>query len=163
MSDTQAEFHALYRKLRIRDQLQFYEDRREEYRAAHRQTVLIRNFLLVLSAVAGVGGQFADAMTRGGLAIAAAVLGGLAVAITGFESLIGFPQLSEVYADAAINLERAEIDWDAADPHADLGPHLSLVEGIFISESGQWGQLITGMATRNAEQTPGEPTDEVQP
>ena len=42
--------------------------------------------------------------------------GALAAAVTAFETLIGFPQLEKLYADAARNLKEAAIDWREADP-----------------------------------------------
>jgi hypothetical protein len=150
MTGRENEFQALYHALRIRDQKQYYDNRCEEYEAAHRQTVVLRNALLVLAALAGVAGQFTGPTARGVLAVVAAVLGALAAAVTGFEALIGFPQLSKLYSDAACNLAEAEIDWTNRTRDADLGPDVDRVEEIFTKEISQWGQLVAEAATEAA-------------
>jgi hypothetical protein len=125
MTGRENEFQALYHALRIRDQKQYYDNRCEEYEAAHRQTVVLRNALLVLAALA-------------------------AAAVTGFEALIGFPQLSKLYSDAACNLAEAEIDWTNRTRDADLGPDVDRVEQVFAKEISQWGQLVAEAATEAA-------------
>jgi hypothetical protein len=141
------EFHQLYATLRIGGQLSFYEARAAEYRAAHRQAVVVRNALLLAAAIAGALGQFADGTTRAASGVVAAVLAALAAAVTAYEALIGFPQLEKLYSDAARNLKEAAIDWKVAEPNADLTPEVERVEGIFRSEIGQWGQLVVKAAT----------------
>ena len=150
MTGRENELRALYHALRIKDQRKYYADRRTEYEAAHRQTVVVRNALLVLAALASVTGQFTDPRIRGALAVVAAVLGALAVAVTGFEALIGFPHLTKLYTDAEYNLAQAEIDWSTGRPEADLGRDVDRVETIFTSEIGQWGQLVSEAAAEAA-------------
>ncbi|NUW43851.1 SLATT domain-containing protein [Nonomuraea rhodomycinica] len=137
-----ASFRALYRELRIADQQAFYHARADEYAAAHRQALMARNLLLFLSALAGVVGQFAAGIGRAACGVAAAVLAALAGAVTGFEALIGFAQLEKLYGDAALNLDAAAIDWDAAGPDADVTAEVDRIELIFRTENGQWGQLL---------------------
>lgn len=146
MNDRDREFRRFYATSRIRDQRTYYADRATEYKDAHRQVVIVRNLLLLAAALAGVIGQL-DGTPRAAWAVAAAILGSLAGAITGFESLIGFPQLEKLYTDAERNLDEAEIDWDAADPNADISAEIERVEAIFRSEIGQWGQLVVKSAT----------------
>ncbi|MGY1683281.1 SLATT domain-containing protein [Geodermatophilus sp. SYSU D01176] len=150
MTDQDREFQALYHALRIQDQKQYYDDRRKEYEAAHRQTVVVRNTLLVLAALASVAGQFTAPTVRGALAVIAAVLGALAVAVTGFEALIGFPHLTKLYTDAARNVAEAQIDWTTRTPDADLERDVDRVEQIFTKEIGQWGQLVSEAAAETA-------------
>ncbi|CRK59114.1 hypothetical protein [Alloactinosynnema sp. L-07] len=142
MTDRATQFHALYRDLRIRDQKRYYEDRRDEYRRAHRQVLVVRNALLVSAALAGAAGQVTSGTARAALAVGASVLAALAGAVTAFEALIGFPRLAKLYADAGVNLAEAEIDWDDQDPHTDLVESLHRVELVFRKENGQWGQLV---------------------
>jgi hypothetical protein len=142
MTDHMTEFHALYGQLRIADQKQYYLDRRDEYRRAHQQAILLRNVLLVAATLVGVAGQFTEGFARAELSIAAAVCAGLAGVVTAFGALVGFPRLSKLYADAWANLAEAEIDWEALDPHGDVAEGLDRVEEIFRKENGQWGQLI---------------------
>jgi len=141
MSDRTAQFRALYRDLRITDQLNWYTARSTEYARAHRQAILVRNVLLILAAAAGAGGQFASGTSRSGLGVAAALLGALAGAVTAFEALIGFPQLEKLYADAAFNMARAGIEWDVAADDGNLAGDIETVEQIMRTENGQWGQL----------------------
>jgi hypothetical protein len=142
MSAQAAQFRALYNDLRIADQREYYERRSKEYADAHRQAILVRNTLLLLAALAGVGGQFVSGTGRAGLSVVAAVLAALAGAVTAFEALIAFPQLSKLYEDAALNLASAEIDWRTADADGDVAASVEQVEKIFQTENGQWGQLV---------------------
>lgn len=143
MTDHMTQFHALYGELRIADQKRYYLDRRDEYRRAHRQAIIVRNVLLVAATLVGVAGQFTDGSARAGLSIVAAVCAALAGVVTAFGALIGFPRLSKLYSDACVNLAEAEIDWEALDPHHDdVGVGLDRVEEIFRKENGQWGQLV---------------------
>ena len=142
MSDRTAQFRAAYKELRILDQRNFYAARRAEYRDAHRQAVTVRNVLLVLAALAGLGGQLVTGTWRAGSGVLAAVLAALAGAVTAFEALIGFVQLEKVYDDAELALAQVEIDWDAGSG-GDLAADLDRVEQIFHSEAGRWGQLVT--------------------
>jgi TRAP-type C4-dicarboxylate transport system permease small subunit len=104
--------------------------------------VTVRNVLLVLAALAGLGGQLVTGTWRAGSGVLAAVLAALAGAVTAFEALIGFVQLEKVYDDAELALAQAEIDWDAGSG-GDLAADLDRVEQIFRSEAGRWGQLAT--------------------
>ncbi|MCK2218295.1 SLATT domain-containing protein [Actinomadura sp. ATCC 31491] len=137
-----AQFRALYRELRIQEQSRFYERRSEEYEGAHRQAVMVRNVLLLLSALVGAAGQFTSGTGRAACGVAAAVLAALAGAVTAFEALIGFAQLHKLYADAAHSLRAAAIDWDAAASDADVSEQIERVEQILRTENGQWGQLM---------------------
>ncbi len=141
MSNREAQFHTLYRELRIGVQKRYYAARRDEYQAAHRQAIVVRNTLLIAAAVAGAGGQFTDGTARSVVAIAAAVCAALAGVVTAFSALVGFSWLNKLYADASNNLAEAEIDWDALDPQGDVAGGLDKVEEIFRKETGQWGQL----------------------
>ncbi|GAA3260847.1 SLATT domain-containing protein [Nonomuraea helvata] len=142
MTERDAQFRALYRELRIDEQRRFYEKRSDEYELAHRQAIGVRNVLLILSALAGVAGQFATGTGRATCGVAAAVLAALAGGVTAFEALIGFAQLRKLYGDAALNLRTAALDWDAAEAEADVAAQVERIEQIFRTENGQWGQLM---------------------
>jgi hypothetical protein len=154
VSDRAGDFHRLFLELRINDQLRFYTARRDEYRAAHRQVVIVRNALLIAAALAGVIGQFMVDTARSGWSVGAAVLAALAGAVTAYEALIGFPQLDKLYSDAARNLEEARIDWEELDPQADPTAEVERVEDVFSSERGQWGQLLVKSAAPTPPQPP---------
>ncbi|GAA4949122.1 hypothetical protein HD597_002345 [Nonomuraea thailandensis] len=142
MSDREAQFRALYRELRIGDQSTFYEERRREYDRAHHQAIVVRNVLLLLSALLGVAGQLTSGTARAGCGVAAAVIAALAGAVTAFEALIGFAQLRKLYGDTAFNLRTAALDWDAAPADQSVGGQIERIEQIFRTENGQWGQLM---------------------
>lgn len=142
MSDRVAQFRAFYSELRITKQRSYYEDRHQEYEAAHRQAILARNSFLFLAVLAGVAGQFLSETGRAGLGVVAALMAALAGAVTAYEALIGFASLAKLYGDAALNLTEAEIDWEAGKSETDVTTAVDRVEQIFRSENGQWGQLV---------------------
>lgn len=141
------EFRRLYRELRIRDQHAYYLRRRDEYERAHRQAVIVRNLLLMIAGVCGVAGQAVEGTTRAGWSVGAAVLGGVAAALIGYEALIGFSRLAKLYGDVARNLAEAELDWDDSSPPADVAAEMHRVEEVLRAENGQWGQLVIESAT----------------
>lgn len=142
-----ADFRRLYRELRIRDQHAYYVKRRDEYERAHRQAVIVRNVLLMIAGVCAVAGQAVEGAARAGWSVGAAVLGGLAAAVIGYESLVGFSRLSNLYADVARNLAEAELDWDDTGSSADVAAEMHRVEEALRAENGQWGQLVVESAT----------------
>lgn len=142
-TDQVLQFRALYRELRIADQRRFYEERQREYQRAHQQAIVIRNVFLGLAAGAGLAGQVvAGGGGRSLCGVAATVFAALAGAVTAYETLIGFASLDKLYQDAALNLKRAEVDWDDAGPGSNLAADVERVEQIFRTENGQWGQLV---------------------
>ena len=150
------EFRRLFLDLRINDQLSYYDGRREEYRAAHRQVVVVRNLLLGIAAALGGIGQVVPENLRAVLGLVAALLAALATAVTAFETLMGFSHLDKLYADAARNLRKAALDWQSPEAAPDnLENEVERVEGIFTSERGQWGQLL--VTTTKGEQPPKQP------
>ncbi|MFL6137532.1 MAG: SLATT domain-containing protein [Frankiaceae bacterium] len=153
MTDRVARFRELYSELRIADQRTFYDGRADEYGRAHRQAVNVRNALLLLSAVAGVVGQAVSGSARAWSGVAAAILAALAGAITAYDAMMGHAQLHKLYGDTALNLQEAEIDWDAVTTEDDLVALVQRVEQIFRSENGQWGQLVLKSAARGETST----------
>ena len=154
MSDRAEEFHSLYRELRIGAQKKYYRARRDEYRNAHHQAIIVRNTLLVAAALAGAAGPFAEGTPRSAIAVVAAVCAALAGVVTAFSAMVGFSWLNKLYADAENNLAEAEIDWDALDPHGDVAGGLERVEEIFRKETGQWGQLAVQAESGRAGEHP---------
>jgi len=145
-TDRARAFHRLYLRLRIDDQLHYYQERRTEYATAHRQAVVLRTALLFGAAAAGVVTQSTAGTARAAWAVAGALLAALAAAVTAFETLVGFPQLEKVYGDAARNLEEAKLDWQDVDPATVPAAEIDRVEDVFRSERGQWGQLVVKSA-----------------
>jgi hypothetical protein len=162
VTDRNSDFHDLFLDLRIEDQLAYYEARRTEYLAAHRQAVVLRTILLLGAAAAGIVGQGTTGTARAVWAVVGALCAALAGAVTGYETLVGFPQLEKLYRDTVRNLEEARADWKDVDPRTTDAAEVERVEDVFRSERGQWGQLIVKSAATppKAEPTPtkGEPT-----
>jgi hypothetical protein len=142
MTARAAQFRDLYIKLRIEEQLRWYQSRRDEYNKASRQAIVVRTVLLALAALAGLAAPLATTTGRAALGVAAALLAALAAAVTAFEALIGFTQVGKLYDDAASSLEAAEDDWNELGPDDDLAAALGTVEQVFRTENGQWGQLV---------------------
>lgn len=140
------DFRRLYRELRIRDQHRYYVGRRDEYDTAHRQAVIVRNVLLMLAGVCGVAGQAVEGAARAGWSVGAAVLGGIAAAVIGYEELVGFSRLSKLYGDVARNLAEAELDWDDVGQATKVAAEMHRVEEVLRTENGQWGQLVVESA-----------------
>jgi len=138
MTARAAQFRDLYMKLRIDEQLRWYESRRDEYKKASHQAIVIRTLLLALAALAALAGLVAPLATttgRAALGVAAVLLAALAAAVTAFEALIGFTQVGKLYDDAASSLEAAEDDWNKLGPNDDLAAALGRVEQIFPTEN----------------------------
>jgi hypothetical protein len=142
----ETDFRRLYRDLRIHDQHTYYVRRRDEYERAHRQAVIVRNVLLMIAGVCAVAGQAVEGAARAGWSVGAAVLGGLAAAVIGYEALVGFSRLSKLYADVARNLAEAELDWDDRGSSADVAAEMHRVEEVLRAENAQWGQLVVESA-----------------
>ena len=158
-ADRARAFHRLYLRLRIDDQLRYYQARRGEYANAHRQAVVLRTALLLGAAAAGVVTQSTAGTARAAWAVAGALLAALAAAVTAFETLVGFPQLEKVYGDAARNLEEAKVDWEDVDPDTVPEREVERVEDVFRSERGQWGQLVVKSAAPARPARPPRPTE----
>jgi SMODS and SLOG-associating 2TM effector domain 1 len=158
-ADRARAFHRLYLRLRIDDQLRFYQARRTEYASAHRQAVILRTALLLGAAAAGVITQSTNGTARAAWAVAGALLAALAAAVTAFETLVGFPQLEKIYGDAARNLEEAKVDWEDVDPERVPVEEVERVEDVFRSERGQWGQLVVKSAAPAPPAPPVAPKD----
>ena len=156
-ADRARAFHRFYLRLRIDDQLRWYQDRRTEYASAHRQAVVVRTALLFGAAAAGVVTQSTAGDARAAWAVAGTLLAALAAAVTAFETLIGFPQLEKIYGDAARNLEEAKLDWQDLDPDTMSAAEFERVEDVFRSERGQWGQLVVKSAAPAPPATPATP------
>jgi len=165
VTDRARDFHRLYLDLRIEDQLDYYERRRTEYLAAHRQAVVLRTILLLGAAAAGIFGQATTGTARAVWAVVGAFCAALAGAVTGYETLVGFPQLEKLYRDTARNLEQARDDWMDVDPRTTDATEVERVEDVFRVERGQWGQLVVKSAATQpkTEQTPRRPPLEGPP
>jgi hypothetical protein len=132
-----AAFRRLYTEARVKDQHKYYKDRQKEYENANRQSMIWRNLLLVVAAVAGVVGTAVSSEgARTGLGLGAAICAALAAILTAWETLMGFGPNAKLYEDAKINL-----DENGLDEGADLTEQVRAVETVFRRENSRWGQL----------------------
>jgi hypothetical protein len=91
---------------------------------------VVPNTLLVLAALAGVAGQLVTGTDRALSGVIAALPAPVAAAVTAFEGLVVSRSCASFYNDAELNLEEAEICWDATGPEGDLAAELERVEEI---------------------------------
>jgi hypothetical protein len=138
MSDERtAAFRRFYTEARIKDQRRYYKDRQGEYEDANRQSMIWRNVLLILAAVAGVVGTAVSSEgARTGLGLGAAVCAALAAILTAWETLMGFGRNAKLFENAKINL-----DENGLDDGADLTEQVRAIETVFRRENSRWGQL----------------------
>jgi hypothetical protein len=133
---------ALYKKYRIDDQIDgFYEPRSAEYRSAFRQSAVAKSLLLGLGAIAGalaganVGGH------RVLWSVLAAAFPALSTALVAYDGLIAFERLTKLYGDVVRSVARVEKPSGPNPQAAEVSDYVATVEGIFLREQGQWGQL----------------------
>jgi hypothetical protein len=136
----------LYKKYRLDGQVtDFYTPRSEEYRSAFRQSLVSKSVLLALGAVAGA---LAGANVGGHRVLWSVLATGfpaVSTALVAYDGLISFDRLAKLYSDVVGAVGRIA-DPATADPQAVSG-YVAEVEGIFLREQGDWGQV-----TREIEQ-----------
>jgi hypothetical protein len=146
MNERTTEAIKLYRTHRAEVQRQFYVDRINEYRTARNQARTSAAVFLVLAAIAGA---LASADVRGWRqwwAVAAAVLGAIASAVTGFESSYGFDRLARNYEKtvAALALAMSQFPGngcaDSAEDDTTVTTAVAKVEGVLLTEVDQWAR-----------------------
>ncbi|MGN6868987.1 MAG: SLATT domain-containing protein [Solirubrobacteraceae bacterium] len=132
----------LYKKYRLDGQVRdFYTPRSEEYRSAFRQSLVTKSVLLALGAVAGalaganVGGH------RVLSSVLAAALPALSTALVAYDGLISYERLAKLYGDVVSSVARVGSPPGPDLQASDVSDYVATVEGIFLREQGQWGQL----------------------
>ncbi len=153
--DSVGQAAGLYLKYRINDQRDYYERRAEEYDNANGQLSGVTTFLLGIAAVAGVLGAAQAGISRAAWGVVAAVCSALVAAIAGWGTLIGFQQNAKLFHGASTALRKLgrPLENHPSDPAALLSTVVQ-VEEVLQSETGQWGQQLTGSATQLASQLP---------
>ncbi|HET6864541.1 MAG TPA: SLATT domain-containing protein [Solirubrobacteraceae bacterium] len=144
----------LYKKYRLDGQVRdFYTPRSEEYRSAFRQSLVSKSVLLALGAIAGalaganVGGH------RVLWSVLAATFPALSTALVAYDGLISYERLAKLYSDVVGSVGRVDRPSGPNLLAPDVTDYVATVEGIFLREQGQWGQL-----TRDIElQAPASP------
>lgn len=145
MSLRAAELHAFYLEHRVRDQLRFYEDRRNLFDRAARQAMTVGAVLLGVATLAG--GLAGTGLGPSWLwPVLAAVLPAAAAAMTAYSAVYAFEQQSKIYADA-LRAARAAARRTLAEPGTPgltdeaTGQWVQRTESVFHQEHGQWGQV----------------------
>jgi len=141
----------LYQEYRIDDQRDYYEGRAGEYDNASSQLSTVTTLLLLIAAIAGALGAGGVGISRASWGIVAAACSALVAAIAGWGTLIGFQQNAKLFHGAGRSLR--ELGGQLADhpgDHAVLLNTVVQVEAVLQSETGQWGQQLTGSAAQLA-------------
>jgi hypothetical protein len=145
MTERADQFLRLYRQARVDDQDEYYDLRADEGERAHDQLLLASATVLALTSVAAF---LAGLNITGKLAwaIAATILPTISSALAAYEGLYAFERYAKLFRDAQrklLDIDPPELDA-AADPAEAtklLTRYVAEVEGVFVSEQGQWGQL----------------------
>ncbi len=146
------QFLKLYRAYRYEDQLNFYQNRRGEFRKAQTQAITLSIGLVFLTAVVGALESVGVPWLKFVCLLAAAIFPVLSSAIAGYSALYAFEQQAKLYQDTINNLHQARVlvpdvkqGLSDADFAEQLGKYVHEVENIFSLEQGQWGQLAKKM------------------
>ena len=140
------QFLALYRACRYEDQLNFYEARHKEFKAATTQaTILNIGLLCLITLTAGVASWTSIPSLRLTCLLIAAISTILSSALTGYSALYGFEQQAKLYQDTINNLKRIRIrepqlDFNDASVQQ-INQYVQEIENVLLIEQGQWGQL----------------------
>jgi SMODS and SLOG-associating 2TM effector domain 1 len=143
MTERADQFAELYEHDRFRDQLEWYQGRRQNAERSRDQAIHMKWILSTLAALAGSVGAAVPAW-RTDLAIAAAFLAAAATALTAYQSLYAFPRLAKLYLDAENSLaalNAAELAFRPGLPTAETRALVERMENVFARENNQWGQL----------------------
>jgi hypothetical protein len=132
----------LYKKYRLDGQvMDFYAPRSEEYRSAFRQSLVSKSVLLALGAVAGalaganIGGH------RVLWSVLATAFPAVSTALVAYDGLISFERVAKLYGDVVSSVALVERPSGPNLQAIDVTDYVATVEGIFLREQGQWGQL----------------------
>lgn len=132
----------LYRTYRVEEQINdFYTPRSDEYRSAYRQSLATKRVLLGLGAIAGVLASTNVGGQRVLWSVLAAVFPALSTALLAYDGLISFERLTKLYGDVVRSVIRVDEPPKDNPQASDVTDYVATVEGIFLREQGQWGQL----------------------
>jgi hypothetical protein len=141
----------LYLKYRVAGQRTYYENRRAEYEDASGQLSGVTTVLLMLAAAAGALGAAEVGIGRAGWGIIGAACSASVAVMAGWGTLIGFQENAKLFRGGSAALRR--IAGPLADWPGDRDVLLGAVvraEEVLQSETGQWGQQLTGSAAQLA-------------
>lgn len=130
----------LYEAYRVDDQVNdFYTPRRQEYRSAFDQSLAIKRALLLLGAIAGVLAAVNLGGHRALWSVLAAAFPAVSTALVAYDGLISFERLAKLYGDVVSSVHK--VAKPARENPQAVTAYVATVEGIFLREQGQWGQL----------------------
>jgi ABC-type transport system involved in cytochrome bd biosynthesis fused ATPase/permease subunit len=147
MSERNADFLEVYRDYRVKDQLLYYDGRREEFEQARNQLVVM---IATLTALTGLAGGLAAGNTFGQRAlwaVLAVVFPALAATLAGYDALYAFQHQAQLFQDAGRSLDLARTAAPMATTADDqaVSKYVTKVETILTTEQGHWGQLISDL------------------
>jgi hypothetical protein len=130
----------LYEAYRVDDQVNdFYTPRVQEYGSAFDQSLAIKRLLLLLGAIAGVLAAADVGGLRALWSVLAAAFPALSTALVAYDGLISFERLAKLYGDVVSSVR--QVAKPASENPQAVSDYVATVEGIFLREQGQWGQL----------------------
>jgi len=142
MSSERAEFLRAYDAHRVRDQIDYYEKRIDEYGKSATQLSRLNTFFLAAAAACGaIGAVYTD--QNQWLGLAAAGLSAVAAAFASWGDVVGFSANSELYQAALGGLRRLRPRRpDEASPPADeeIEQYVVDVEAILLGEIRSWAE-----------------------
>ncbi|GAB7048147.1 SLATT domain-containing protein [Catenuloplanes indicus] len=143
MGDRDEQVLRAYLRHRYADQFAYYESRADEYASAHGQALIVSTLLLFAAGVCGALGA-ADAWSfRSGWGVLAVACAGLATFVTGYDTLLGYEPIGELYRDTADRLYALRVlepDPSTAGP-ADIAAYVAEVEAVLAQEHARWEEL----------------------
>lgn len=147
-----SQFLELYRRFRYEDQINFYKNRHREFSRAQAQAITISIVLIFLAAIAGALESIDVPWLRITCLLAAAICPVLSTMLAAYNALYAFEQQAKLYQDTTHNLLQARVlipplkaELSDGEYDGQLKNFVKEVEGIFLSEQGQWGQLARNM------------------
>ncbi len=150
-NEIRGQFLDCYDEHRVKNQLDWYRSRSDEYERADNRAVLIGEILVLGAAVCGIiGGFSSDA--RVALGITATALAAANVAVSQWGDLIGFKPNTDLYRAAEAALARLRPTRPAADaPDEQVRAYLQEVENVLLGEVTSWAQTWGSQATTREE------------
>jgi hypothetical protein len=137
------QFWELYYQHRYRDQVGFYELRKNEFQKAQSQATILTITLLTTASVVSLFGS-ADLLNFStGWAVLAVFFPVLATALATYQNVYAFDRQAKLYEDASAVLNTVKMPPTAENSQGiSLQDYVEQIEYIFKMEQGQWGQLV---------------------
>ena len=156
ISEHRPNFWELYYQRRYKDQVGFYESRKNEFQRAQSQATILTITLLTAASVVSLFGS-ADLLNFStGWAVLAVFFPVLATALSTYQSVYAFDRQAKLYQDASAVLNTVKMPQTAEGSQGiSLQDYVEQIEYIFKMEQGQWGQLVGQISGVGAPGNPG--------